>query len=755
MHEEGERRMASSHNKLLRKMVMTLLPACVLPLLVFGIFALRSHYTNLDQSARKTHADISTLITTLLDQDVRRHLALLDLGARELEIGDNTKVALQNLRETSDDIARIFVLSKTLDVLAAEPPAATTPAERFTWIKAGSRDDKKPVIAFAETSQAPAIFVARSLSDGRYVVFEVALKGWVNVAKTTIDGHPSLYAALMPRDRPESFMRLSGEAPFEPTANDLARIKAGTSEMTIRGDETNVFMVTQQRVETLGIDLLLAEPMAVALEGPRGVLAIYGWLLVLSLAGAVSLIVYIASSIAQPIVELTEATLAVAEGRFEVRAPSQRSDEIGILGEAFNRMGDTLQSSQQRTRILYRAINDLFSLSDVDSVLKKAVEIACTQCRADAAWFVPHHFGREIPYAEEAVFIGLHGWLWKNHVGTTLVQDHVDDVWQRVEGDRVYSFIIRNQGADIGELKIAYHKTPDETLESIMHAMVGLVEATIAKQDTIRRSALVSTELEMAEAVQRNVLADNVATRSKHRVSFHYEPASRLGGDWFYLIENPDRDSVFVIIGDVTGQGLTQGLVTTAVKGALDAVKELIRSGRGIDIGGPAGLMALIASVVKRVAGANDLMMTSLVAEIDFTQRQMRLCNAGHTFPILVRRGDDANEVTHLHRNQQSFLGFGEEHSYEETAYLLSPDDVIVIYSDGLSSAKNVKRPIFGRILFRGLRERQQRIDAVKVRDDIVTMFRYYTQGRAIDDDVCFLVVHVDDESAAGRAGAA
>jgi serine phosphatase RsbU (regulator of sigma subunit) len=284
-----------------------------------------------------------------------------------------------------------------------------------------------------------------------------------------------------------------------------------------------------------------------------------------------------------------------------------------------------------------------------------------------------------------------------------------------------------------------------------LHAVVALVDGAIIKQDAIRRSALMNTELEMAEAVQRSVFADNKIVKTASHVALHYEAASRLGGDWFYFFEHPSHDRVSIIIGDVTGQGLTQGLVTTAVKGALDVLKELAK--HGADLGGPAAVVTLLESVVRRVAGANGLVMTCLAVAIDFETREMKVCNAGHTFPILVRAASGDNEVSHLHKNQQPLLGHDATHRYTDTAYELKPRDALVIYSDGLSDARTFKSAIFGRLLFRALREPRGDRDAEGIKAEILSMFRYYTQERRIEDDVCFLVVQIPDATSVHRRG--
>jgi serine phosphatase RsbU (regulator of sigma subunit) len=267
----------------------------------------------------------------------------------------------------------------------------------------------------------------------------------------------------------------------------------------------------------------------------------------------------------------------------------------------------------------------------------------------------------------------------------------------------------------------------------------------LAKQDLIHKGALVATELDMAEAVQRNLMADNVLVSRTARIAYHYQPASRLGGDWFFLIDDKQGESLYVIMGDVTGHGLAQGLVTTAVKGALDVIEHQMKLGVR-DVRGPAAIVQLLETVVSRVAGRSELSMTCLAAQIDFRAGELRICNAGHTFPILLRSVDGVNHPTHLHLNQQPMLGYrakGATPTYVESVYQLQPRDLLVVYTDGLTEAKNLKSQIFSRFLFRSLKQPRTYAAAEELKDEILAMFRYYTQSMRIEDDVCFLVVQM------------
>ena len=69
------------------------------------------------------------------------------------------------------------------------------------------------------------------------------------------------------------------------------------------------------------------------------------------LAGRAGLVWLVATRFSRPIVKLTGALKSLAEGNFKVRVPNDRTDEIGLATEAFNRTAAELE--QNRDRLVY------------------------------------------------------------------------------------------------------------------------------------------------------------------------------------------------------------------------------------------------------------------------------------------------------------------------------------------------------------------------------------------------------------------
>lgn len=747
----------ATRNKLLVTMIWTLVPVSALPLLVFGFLAIDSHYDSLRRQALSGHGALVALMVRALDLSVARVSSLAQKAAEDAHFGTRD---LSLIRATLGDWRRLVPEVVTASwigpdgiLLAADPPQPRLvgkPSGNVNLKQLEERDFEISRIYKNDSGEPHYFYVTKVHDSGGkllgYLGMEVGLNEWTGIARGIIRRQEGMFAAILPQRSLGDPIEVSTAADplFWPKINAIRSVGLGATERMLVDE---LHHVTLSDITNLPAQLVVAQPTRFVFDAPRRVVFGYVGAIALLVVSLAVLILLLARRVTEPVRVVSDAARAFSEGRLDARAEVRGRDEIAMLGTSFNKMAENLQVTQHRMRVLYKSIMELFACNDADNILRKTVELACTQCLGEVAWFLPNEVGRSVIYAADSVFIGLHGWVWKNHRSYEITSKEAEGVWRSLDGDRIFAFTMKNQTQELGLIKVAYKSAPDEATVSLLHSLISLVEMALAKQELIRRGAMVATELDLAEAVQGNIMVGSLGVSSSKRVAYHYQPASRLGGDWFFMIEDTVRDKLYVVMGDVTGHGLAQGLVTTAVKGALDVLEMLIRNPEGSIIEGPAAIISFLERVVERVAGRSRLTMTCLAAEVDFGRQVLKLCNAGHTFPILVRDEGGVNKADHLHKNQQPMLGqltdTAVPHAYVDVEYELQPGDLIVVYTDGLTEAKNLKSRIFGRFLMRTLRKAHEYGSAADLRDEILQMFSYYTQGSHVEDDVCFLVVQV------------
>ena len=80
-------------------------------------------------------------------------------------------------------------------------------------------------------------------------------------------------------------------------------------------------------------------------------------------------------------------------------------------------------------------------------------------------------------------------------------------------------------------------------------------------EGAIRANARMEEELKTAAAVQNSLFPDEIPQSETYQLASFFESASETGGDWYGFITRA-KDSLFILIGDVTGHGTPAALVT-------------------------------------------------------------------------------------------------------------------------------------------------------------------------------------------------
>jgi PAS domain-containing protein len=178
----------------------------------------------------------------------------------------------------------------------------------------------------------------------------------------------------------------------------------------------------------------------------------------------------------------------------------------------------------------------------------------------------------------------------------------------------------------------------------------------------------------LARQLQRAIMpptADPVY-RAGLRVAVRYRPAEedqRVGGDWYDAVALPDG-RVLLTVGDIAGHGIAAATGMVVLRNAL--------RGLAITGAGPGRLLSWLNSVACCLT--EQVTATVVCGLFDPTTGTLRWANAGHVPPILVSSG----KAEALTPPDGVLLGAVDDASYEETRHELRPQDILLMYTDGL-----------------------------------------------------------------------
>jgi sigma-B regulation protein RsbU (phosphoserine phosphatase) len=159
-----------------------------------------------------------------------------------------------------------------------------------------------------------------------------------------------------------------------------------------------------------------------------------------------------------------------------------------------------------------------------------------------------------------------------------------------------------------------------------MTASIASLLATVSEKERLQ------SEIEIAATIQRNLLPKEGPQFGGVSFSAHFEPTTSIGGD-YYDVFNLDKSRLAVAIGDVSGHGLSTGLVMAMVKAAITTLVE-----EGAD---EISLFRRLNELVFR-STERRAFMTLAFTIVDLERGTIRHTNADHLFPYLLRDGATA-----------------------------------------------------------------------------------------------------------------
>ena len=216
-------------------------------------------------------------------------------------------------------------------------------------------------------------------------------------------------------------------------------------------------------------------------------------------------------------------------------------------------------------------------------------------------------------------------------------------------------------------------------------------------------------------------------------VAFSFVAAKYLGGDFFDFLQFEDG-AVGFFIPDVSGKGIGPALFGATCKAYL---KLLSVSSK--DTGST--LRNMNENLCK--FQYEQLFATGFYMAINLQTMSARYSSAGHNRMILIR--DQAQEIEYLSA-KGLVLGMFFPCEYETRDLELSPGDLVVLYTDGVTEWENPELELYGNERFEALLLKWRHLETEKLKERILMELKEFGQGRALSDDVTLLLVKIKPE---------
>lgn len=210
--------------------------------------------------------------------------------------------------------------------------------------------------------------------------------------------------------------------------------------------------------------------------------------------------------------------------------------------------------------------------------------------------------------------------------------------------------------------------------DSIAWLTGGFIALMLILLLELKDKLLAQNELATGRAVQFALMPKQHPELAGWETWLFTRPANEVGGDLVdYLTLHPDR--LAVTLGDVAGKGLGAALLMAKMQSILRAIAP--------NYDAPDALGAEMNTVFRRDC-LPGCFVSLVYLELEPEDATVRLFNAGHHPPIVVRE----HELDELPRGGAA-LGLLPEATYTSQQTRLNPGDLLVIYSDGVTEARD------------------------------------------------------------------
>lgn len=252
------------------------------------------------------------------------------------------------------------------------------------------------------------------------------------------------------------------------------------------------------------------------------------------------------------------------------------------------------------------------------------------------------------------------------------------------------------------------------------------LETTRLREEAIQKR-IMDEELKMASGIQRRLLPAAPTGIPGFTFVGKNEPCRTVSGDYYDFAVRPNG-KVYFVIGDVSGKGVTAGLMMAGLQVAFR-----IFSKSDPD---PATLVTQLNVALKENLPQSKF-VTLFLGRLDTNTGVVEYVNAGHTPPLYLHK-HGATELT----DSDLLLGVISRAEFMNRELRLEPGDSLVLFTDGVTEARNLEGDDLGSGDIGEALVKLHGSDAMTIAASVnETVLHHVGDAENLDDDVTVLIV--------------
>ncbi|MFZ2054435.1 MAG: SpoIIE family protein phosphatase [Candidatus Aminicenantales bacterium] len=238
-------------------------------------------------------------------------------------------------------------------------------------------------------------------------------------------------------------------------------------------------------------------------------------------------------------------------------------------------------------------------------------------------------------------------------------------------------------------------------------------------------------ELALAAQIQKDFLPKKNPVCDRLDIAWTFVPCNQVGGDYYDFV-SIDPCRLAIIVADVSGKGISAALLMASLRAAL--IAEI----------GPQFRLETVAGKLNgfvHSSSASNRFISCFVCDLDMTTGQLRYVNAGHNPPIIFSKDGKVRRL-----DPTGFcLGMFPSVSYDVAEVTVDKAETVVLYTDGITDARNSANQDFGENNLISLLKKNAKKPAAEIISKVNAELCAFTSGVDPFDDMTLIVLKRTD----------
>lgn len=280
----------------------------------------------------------------------------------------------------------------------------------------------------------------------------------------------------------------------------------------------------------------------------------------------------------------------------------------------------------------------------------------------------------------------------------------------------------------LGDLRTRVVPKGSSEISELMRSFNKMVDG-LRQRDQMQRS------LEVAKEVQQNLLPQTAPVIEGLDIAGKSIYCDETGGDYYDFIEfkRNNKDRIDIVIGDVSGHGISSALLMATARAFLRQRAAL-----------PGTTSQIISDVnrqLSRDVAATGSFMTMLYMTIDKPGKCLHWVRAGHDPAIFY--DPESDTIAEL-KGPGIALGVDEDFQFAENLREdIRDGQILLLGTDGIWEARNPNGDMFGKDAVFSIIRKNGGLGAAAILDQLIEQLTEFQGGGIVEDDITLIVVKV------------